>query len=92
MDTYESFTNPADREKLYDLLLTAKHFAGSYNTFTSESSNKSLRQDLLTMLEDEHTIEFRLFDEMQKRGWYTVEFADRKDIDLLKQNYDKKMI
>lgn len=91
MDAYDSFTNPADREKTFDLLFTVKHLADSYNSFASESSNKNLRQDLLTILEDEHQMEFRLFDEIQKRGWCTVEFANQGEIDSVSKDYNKKL-
>ena len=89
MDTYSSITNPLDKERIKELLMTEKHLTGSYNSFANETSSKNLHQDLLTILNDEHELEFRLFEEMQKRGWYSVEFADQNAIDKTKQNYNK---
>ena len=89
MDTYSSITNPVDKEKVHDLLFTQKHLTDSYNTFANESTTKNLQQDLLSILSDEHDLEFKLADEMQRRGWYTVEYADQSGIDKIKENYNK---
>lgn len=89
MDTYSSLTNPMDKEKLNDLLITEKHLTETYNTFTNEASTKNLQQDLLSILSEEHELEFKIFDEMQKRGWYRVEYVNQADIDKVKQSYNK---
>lgn len=89
MDTYSSITNPVDKDKINDILLTGKHLTDSYNTFSNEATSKSLHQDLLSILNEEHDLEFRLFEEMQKRGWYSVEYVKQEDIDKVKQSYNK---
>lgn len=89
MDTYSTLTNPLEKEKIHDLLLTEKHLTDSYNTFSNEASSKSLQQDLVTILNDEHDMEFKIFEQMQKRGWYSLEYASQSDIDKVKQSYDK---
>jgi spore coat protein CotF len=89
MDTYSSITSPVDKERVHDLLLTQKHLTDSYNTFANEASNRNLQQDLLTILSNEHDMEFKVFEEMQRRGWYSVEYVDQADIDKVKQSYNK---
>jgi spore coat protein CotF len=89
MDTYSSITNPLDKDKVNDLLMTQKHLADSYNTFANETTTKNLQQDLLSILNDEHDLEFKLCEEMQKRGWHTVEYVNQSDIDKVTQSYNK---
>jgi spore coat protein CotF len=89
MDTYSNTTNPLDREKTNDLLMTEKHLTDTYNTFANEATNKNLQQDLLSILNQELELEAKLFEEMQKRGWYTVEYASQTQINNVKQSYDK---
>jgi len=89
IDTYSSITNPVDRDEVNDMLLTKKHLTEAYNTFSNETSTKALQQDLLTILSEEHEMEFKLFQELQKRGWYTVEYANQSEIDKVKQTFSK---
>lgn len=89
MDTYSTITNPQDKEKVQDMLITERYLVDTYNTFTSESSNKVLRHDLLIILNDVHELEFRLYDEMNKRGWHSLEYVNQEDIDKVKQSYSK---
>lgn len=89
MDTYSNITNPVDKEKVNDLLFTEKYLTDSYNTFSNEASTKALQQDLVAILNDEHELEFKIFEEMKKRGWYSLEQASQQEIDKVKQSYKK---
>jgi spore coat protein CotF len=89
MDGYSSITNPADRDRIMDLLSDEKHLTDTYNTFSIETSGRGLHQDLLSILNDEHELEFRLFEEMNRRGWYSVEYAEQRDIDSVKDSYSR---
>lgn len=89
MDTYSTITNPIDREKIHDLYITEKHLSETYNSFAGESSSRNLQQDLLTILNDEHELQFKLMEEMTKRGWHGIEYVKQEDIDKVKENYTK---
>lgn len=89
MDTYSAITNPKDKDKINDMLISEKHLTNTYNTFASESSSKNLQQDILTILTDGHELVINLSDEMNKRGWHTVEYANQADIDKVKDSYSK---
>lgn len=89
MDTYSSITNPVDREMMSDLLMMEKHMTETYNSFSNDSTNKNLHEDLLNILNDEHELEFKIYYEIQKRGWCSVEYADQFEIDNIKQKYEK---
>ena len=89
MDTYSTITNPKDKDKINDMLISEKHLTNTYNTFASESSSKNLQQDILTILTDGHELVIKLSDEMNKRGWHTVEYVNQADIDKVKDSYNK---
>ncbi len=78
-----------ERDKITDLLSTQKHLTSVYNTFCCEAATGTVRNCLLSILEDEHRIQTELFDEMNVRGWYPVEKADESKILSAKQKFAK---
>lgn len=78
-----------DRAKITDLLSTQKHLTAVYNTFCCEAATATVRNCLLSVLEDEHHIQEELFDEMNARGWYPVEKAEESKIHAAKQKFAK---
>lgn len=69
-----------DREIMDDVLSSQKMITTSYNTFTNECVNQQLRTDFLNILRDEHNIQQNVFDQMQKRGWYSPTPAEQQKI------------
>ncbi len=69
-----------DREIMDDILNSQKQITGSYNTFSNECVHPTLQADFLNILKEEHNIQFAVFTEMQKRGWYEPETAQQKKI------------
>lgn len=89
LDSYSSITNPLDRDKINDLLMNQKHLTDEYNTFTNEASNKGLYMDLMSILSSEHEMEHKLFEEMQKRGWYAIDYAAESQIERTRQGVNQ---
>lgn len=73
-------TNFGDKEMLNDMLAGQKMITGLYNTMSNECSDESLRNDMLTILREEHNMQNNVFKEMQKRGWYTPVEADQSAV------------
>lgn len=81
------YCNLGDKEIMNDVLSTQKHITGIYNTFSNECVCDSLRNDMLTILREEHNIQANVFNEMQKRGWYAPPNADASAIQQAKAKY-----
>ena len=77
-----------DREIMDDILTSQKHISGSYNTFSNECVNQQLQNDMLNILKEEHSIQFTVFEEMQKRGWYSPGAAQAQMINETKTKFE----
>lgn len=77
-----------DREIMDDILASQKHMTDVYNTFSNECTNQKLQSDMLNILKEEHTIQFSVFSEMQKRGWYSPGAAEMQKINDAKTKFE----
>lgn len=85
MTTNNSFT---DREIMDDVLSSQKHVSDMYNTYSNECVNQQLQNDMLNILKEEHSIQFTVFEEMQKRGWYSPSAAQAQMISETKTKFE----
>ena len=69
-----------DKDMICDSLASQKEITGIYNTFSNECVSTPLRNELLNILHDEHSIGADILSEMQKRGWYPAEQAEEQNI------------
>ncbi len=77
----------ADQEMMTDTLSSQKAITGIYNISANECACPNLRQDMMSILTDEHKIQYDLFGEMQKRGWYPTEAAAKTKVNEVRQKY-----
>ena len=69
-------TSPySDKEVLEDALTAQKHITGMFNTSSNECVHPELRKTMLDILNDEHSIQFDVFDDMHQRGMYPTPSA-----------------
>lgn len=85
INSNNSFT---DREIMDDILSSQKHISDGYNTFSNECVNQQLQNDMLNILKEEHSIQFTVFEEMQKRGWYSPGAAQAQMINETKTKFE----
>lgn len=85
MNTNSGFT---DKEIMDDVLSSQKHIADVYNTYSNECVNQQLQDDMLKILKEEHTIQFSVFGEMQKRGWYNPTAAQAQMVNETKTKFE----
>ena len=78
-----------DKEMVFDSIASQKLIGSTYNTYTNECVNPKIRNDFINILKEEHDIQYDLFTEAQKRGWYLVQPADVNQITATKQKYSK---
>lgn len=69
-----------DKEVLGDLLSSQKFAASNYNTYAGECKCTELRDDFLRILNEEHMIQYELFNEMSTRGWYQTKSAPPNEV------------
>lgn len=85
MNTNNSFT---DKEIMDDVLTSQKHITDVYNSYSNECTNQQLQDDMLKILKEEHIIQFSVFGEMQKRGWYSPGAAQAQMISETKTKFE----
>ena len=76
-----------DRARLTDALASQKFVTECYNTWCNECSNASVRSELMNILNEEHQLQYEIFEEMRKRGWYQVQPAEPQKIHEAKTRF-----
>lgn len=79
-----------DREMMQDALSSQKQVAAAYDSFANECSSPAVMSELMNILNEEHQLQHEVFDELQKRGWYTTEPAPQKKIDECREQFTPK--
>lgn len=79
-----SFT---EKEVLHDALEAQKHVTGMFNNYSNECANPQVRKVMLDILNDEHSIQFDVFNDMQTRGYYPVTPAQQDKVNQIKSTY-----
>ena len=77
----------SDQNMIGDILSTQKFITGGYNANANEASDPKVKSTLMSILQDEHTIQHDVFVEMKNRGWYQTEQAPLDKIQQTKQNF-----
>lgn len=76
-----------DKEMLHDALCAQKEETANYNLFANECAHKELRDTYMNILNEEHELQFQVFNIMHDRGFYPTPAADQEKINQTKQTY-----
>ena len=76
-----------DKELLSDALNAQKQITGAYDTCANECATPAIRDEMLSILREEHTIQARVFTELQKRGWYPTPMAEEQKLQNARQKF-----
>ncbi|WP_040412568.1 spore coat protein [Desulfosporosinus sp. BG] len=76
-----------EQEILTDLLTSEKHLTSTVNTFITESTCANLRQNLKTILTEEHSIHENLYNIMNQKGWYPTSDAEAQEVQKVKGRF-----
>ena len=76
-----------DKELMDDVLSSQKMMTANYSLYANECAGKTLRDDMLCLLREEHDIQADLFYQMQSKGWYPTPPAEQQKIDQTKQKF-----
>lgn len=61
-----------DEDILRDILISQKYITILYNTNVNECTDQELKDNMLKILREEHNIQTSVYQDMQKRGWYST--------------------
>jgi len=76
-----------DKEILGDGLSTQKATTSTLNMAANECANPQLRETLMKILQQEHTIQFDVFNMMHQRGFYKTPAAEEQKVQEAKQKF-----
>ncbi len=77
----------SDQDIMNDILSTQKFITSGYNANANEAAEPSVKNTMMSILDEEHSIQHDVFVEMQKRGWYQSETAPQQKIENTKQKF-----
>jgi len=78
-----------DKEILGDGLSTQKATTDLFNTASNECVHESVRNTMLKILEQEHSIQNDVFQMMHARGYYETPAAEEKKIKEAQQKFSQ---
>lgn len=76
-----------DKEILNDGLSTQKATTDKFNLAANECVHDELRDKVLNILDQEHSIQYEVFNMMHDRGWYQTPAAEEKKVADAKQKF-----
>jgi len=76
-----------DKEILTDALHSEKEATKLYNMMANECANPKLRNLIMELLQQEHDLQFEVFNDMQSRDMYPVPPAEQTKIAQTKKTY-----
>ena len=77
----------SDQDIMNDILSTQKFITSGYNSNANEAAEPSVKNAMMSILDEEHNIQHDVFVEMQKRGWYQTEAAPQQKVQDTKQKF-----
>ena len=89
MNCNQASSKMNEKDVLTDLLSSQKFITGAYNTFCCEAADPALRSSLMSMLQDEHSIQAELFGTMNQKGFYTVKKAEDPKVNAARAQFAK---
>ena len=76
-----------DKTMMTDMLACQKFIAQNYNNYAGECSSKQSKAKLMKILGDEHDIQFKIFEQMNAKGWYPTTPAPQDKINEAVQQH-----
>lgn len=76
-----------DKTMMTDMLATQKFIASHYNDYAGECATKQAKSRLMKILNEEHDIQFQIFENMQAKGWYKTELAPADKVNQTVQEH-----
>lgn len=78
-----------EKELMQDLLTSEKQVISSYSSGITESSCMNLRNTLVNNFKSAEEVQYKVFDAMRQRGWYSTKDAPSNEVQQLKNESQK---
>lgn len=72
--------NLSEQDIMTDALNTEKQSITSYGTYLAEATCQQLRQELCQIINENQQIQYEIFDQIKKRGWYQTKNAQLNEV------------
>lgn len=79
--------NYDDKTMMTDMLASQKFIAQNYNNYAGECSTKQSMAKLMKILNEEHDIQFKIYEQMNAKGWYPTTPAAQDKINEAVQQH-----
>ncbi|MBQ4100573.1 MAG: spore coat protein [Oscillospiraceae bacterium] len=80
----------SDRDILIDAREHQRFMTNAYNACANECVNKNLHDELINILNQEHTLGADIISELEKRGWSNEQKASYQEIEMAKKAFKGK--
>ena len=80
-----------EKDLMHDLLATEKQTISAYSTGITETSCQNLRNTLVNNFKNAQDIQYKVFDAMKQKGWYTTKDAEDNEVQKLKTESTQMM-
>lgn len=80
-----------EKDLMQDLLTSEKQVISAYSTGITEVSCINLRSTLVNNFKSAQDIQFKVFDTMKQKGWYTTKDAPDNEVNQLKNQANQMM-
>lgn len=80
-----------EKDLMQDLLTSEKQVISAYSTGITETSCPNLRSTLVNNFKSAQDIQYRVFDTMKQKGWYTTKDAPDNEVNQLKNEANQMM-
>lgn len=80
-----------EKDLFQDLLATEKQVISGYSVGITESSCQNLRNTLVNNFKSAQDIQYKVFDAMKQKGWYTTKDAPDNEVQDLKNKSNQLM-
>ena len=80
-----------DKEILNDGLCSQKAATGKFNMAATECVHENVRNTMLNILDQEHSIQHEVFEMMHKRGFYETPAADEQKVQQAKMKHQQSV-
>lgn len=80
-----------EKDLMQDLLTSEKQVISAYSTGITETSCQNLRNTLVNNFKSAQDVQYKVFDAMKQKGWYTTKDAPDNEVNQLKNQANQMM-
>jgi spore coat protein F len=83
--------NLQEKDLMHDLLANEKQVISSYSVGITETSCPNLRNTLVNNFKAAQDVQYKIFNAMENKGWYTMKDAPANEVQQLKDQSNQMM-